>query len=232
MCGRYGRTTPAAVFAEMIEARLSDRLDTQPNFNVAPGLFHPIALRSPSDHSLVVGPAWWGFTPKWARDTKIQPVNARSESAPEKPMFKKAFRHQRCAIPLDWWIEWHRGESVKQPYAIRPTQAATDTPGESPFFLAGLWSKAGDIEGFEGSGEVTYTILTKAPHTDIADIHNRQPVALPLDELRVWLSDDPSIDDLNAIVDRGGFSGYESWPISRRVGNVANNDPGLIEPVS
>lgn len=190
MCGRYGRTTAATVFAEMIGARVSERLDDAPGYNIAPGLFHPIGLRSPKDNSLAIGPAWWGFTPSWARDTKIQPVNARSETAHEKPMFRQAFQSQRCVIPLDWWIEWRRTDAGKQPYAIRPASAATDRRDVAPFFLAGLWNKAPSIEGFEGAGEVTYTILTQKPHPDIAGIHNRQPVALGLDDCEAWLDDE------------------------------------------
>ena len=48
-----------------------------------------------------------------------------------------------------------------------------------------------------------------------------------------WLGQEPSDPDrLKAMLSPYPVTGMVSWPVSPRVGNVKNNDPGLIEPVS
>lgn len=45
----------------------------------------------------------WGF-PKWQAKGVI--INARSETAATKPIFSKALRERRCAIPSSGFFEW------------------------------------------------------------------------------------------------------------------------------
>ncbi len=78
---------------------------------------------------------------------------------------------------------------------------------------------------------MTYTILTQKPHPDIAGIHDRQPVAIALDDCEAWLDDQIKEDELRAVLARWSFDSYESWPISSRVGSVAHQDASLIEAI-
>lgn len=225
MCGRYGRTAPANVFAERIGATVSSNLDDEPGHNLPPGTFQFCALLNPDDGQLTLGSAWWSFIPNWADSTKLSPINARSETAHEKKLFARAFAHQRCLIPASYWIEWQRGGDRKQPYLIRPSQA-------DPFFFAGIWSKAARLpKNHAASGQVTFAILTGQPNNDIEFIHDRQPQSLSLDGARAWLDPDQSVDDLHDILADQRYASYESWPIDSKVGSPANNDAALFEPV-
>jgi putative SOS response-associated peptidase YedK len=60
--------------------------------------------------------------------------NARSESVADKPMFRDAFRRNRCAIPASGYYEWLKKPDGRQPYFI----GAADG---SVLSFAGLWDR-------------------------------------------------------------------------------------------
>ena len=76
----------------------------------------------------------WGLVPYWSKDPKkgARPVNARAETAHEKPMFRKLIRERRCLIPANCYYEWKEMPVGKRPYCIRMED-------ESPFFIGGMW---------------------------------------------------------------------------------------------
>jgi putative SOS response-associated peptidase YedK len=78
---------------------------------------------------LMAGSLRWGFVPSWSKDGKIAPINAMSETAADKPMFRGAFRKRRCLLPASGFYEWKAtGAKKKQPYAIR---LADDKPSRA-----------------------------------------------------------------------------------------------------
>ena len=70
----------------------------------------------------------WGLVPYWSKDPKkgARPVNARAETAHEKPMFRKLIRERRCLIPANCYYEWRQMPVGKRAYCIRMED-------ESPF---------------------------------------------------------------------------------------------------
>ena len=42
-------------------------------------------------------------------------INARSETAAEKPAFRAAMRSRRCLIPADGFFEWRKEGKQKRP---------------------------------------------------------------------------------------------------------------------
>ena len=48
----------------------------------------------------------WGYT---LSDGK-RLINARSETAAEKPMFRESMRLRRCLLPMSAYFEWERRE--------------------------------------------------------------------------------------------------------------------------
>jgi putative SOS response-associated peptidase YedK len=84
----------------------------------------------------------WGFVPEWASETRFtRPINARSETAHEKPMFRTAFSKQRCLVLCDGYYEWQRlSKGHKQPHYFC-------LPLGAPMILAGLWSSNDRLTG-------------------------------------------------------------------------------------
>lgn len=229
MCGRYGRTTPAAVFAKLIDATSPDDATDTPAYNLPPGQMRLCALRTPRDQTLKMGSAWWGLIPSGARDHKFAPTNARSESAAETQPFVNAFRKRHCLVAADFYYEWAKveGQSAKQPWVIRPAD-------REPFFMAGLWTQAKGLpDGHELAGRVTFTILTGQPVEAISHIHSRQPLVLSNEAARAWVDApaDTSVDDLHEILSGGLVTDYECWPVSTAVNKPSNDDASLLEKV-
>jgi putative SOS response-associated peptidase YedK len=72
--------------------------------------------------------------PYWSKGPKkgVRPVNAKAETAHEKPMFKKLIRERRCLIPANCYYEWKEMPVGKRLYCIRMED-------KSPFFIGGMW---------------------------------------------------------------------------------------------
>jgi putative SOS response-associated peptidase YedK len=166
----------------------------------------------------------WGLIPYWAKDTTIgfSTINAMAETVATKPVFREAFQRRRCLVPVDSFYEWQRTGRETQPYAI----ALAD---RSVMALAGLWetwrSRAAEMVH-------SFTIITTEPNELCAQLHDRMPVVLDPTSWPLWLGEGAAKpDELKALLVPYPSAGMTCWPVSKRVGNVKNNDPSLIEPV-
>jgi putative SOS response-associated peptidase YedK len=178
MCGRFTLRTPPAVLVEHF--RLNSLPDLSPRLNIAPTQQIGVVRQSaPGQREFV----WmkWGLIPRWAKDPKIanQMINARAETAAEKPAYRDAFKRRRCLIAADGFYEWQKtGPKSKQPYFIHMKDHRL-------FSFAGLWERWGEIE--------SCTLLTTSPNQLCAPIHDRMPVILSPADYDRWL--DPQVTD-------------------------------------
>ena len=161
-----------------------------------------------------------------AKDLKIDfsTINAMAETIDAKPMFREAFRRRRCLVPIEAFYEWQKlGPKEKQPYAI----ALAD---RGVMALAGLW------ENWKSPAEEwvrSFTIITTTANELCAPIHDRMPVILPPEAWPTWLGEKTADSErLKGLLAPYPANGMKCWPVSARVGNVKNNDPSLIEPIS
>jgi putative SOS response-associated peptidase YedK len=167
----------------------------------------------------------WGLVPAWVEDPRDFSllVNARAETAAERPAFNSALRYRRCLFPATGFYEWQRGSGGrKQPYWIRPR-------GEKLIALAGLWETWSDRNG----GEVdTACILTTSANTTVAPIHDRMPVIIAPGDFDRWLAStgDPA-DDVGDLMRPPPDDLLEAIPVGERVNDVENDGPELQEPV-
>lgn len=100
-------------------------------------------------------------------------INARSETACEKQLFRDSMARRRCLIPASCYFEWEKRENKRVKYAIRAAS-------ESVTWLAGIYR-------FENETPV-FAILTRLPADSIAFIHNRMPVIIPKRCIGDWLN--------------------------------------------
>ena len=98
-------------------------------------------------------------------------INARSETAADRPLFRDGMRQRRCAVPASHYFEWERSGGQKTKYAIRPE-------GSGLFYFAGLYRIS--------DGRPEFVILTREPAQSIAFIHDRMPVILPRELVADW----------------------------------------------
>lgn len=187
MCGRFTLFEPDQVLAR--EFGVSDFPPRSPRYNIAPSQPITAVRAAPSGSGREIALLRWGLIPSWSKDpaTGNRLINARAETAREKPSFRNAFRRHRCLIPTSGFYEWQRQERGKQPYFIRMRNG-------HPFAFAGLWDRWERPD--EGAVE-TCTILTTAANDVLAPIHDRMPVIVPPGEYDRWL--DPSLRDPDSL---------------------------------
>jgi putative SOS response-associated peptidase YedK len=167
----------------------------------------------------------WGLVPFWAKDIKVgfSNINAKAETVDTRPAYREAFTRRRCLVPFDSFYEWKKLGRERQPYAV----ALAD---RRLMAMAGLWenwrSPAGEIVR-------SFAIVTTAANTLLAPLHDRMPVILDADAWPIWLGEAAAdTERLKALLAPYPADQMIVWPVDKRVGNVRNKDPGLIEPVS
>ena len=132
-------------------------------------------------------PGLFGLVPHWAESIKLtkSTLNARAETAAEKPSFRDAWKKaQHCIIPAEAIYEpdWRSGKAI-------PTRISS-TNG-SPLGIAGLWSS---WKSEKGEVVHSFTMLTINATSDpmMQNFHKptdekRMVVILPPDRYQDWL---------------------------------------------
>ena len=204
MCGRFfveGESENELLARMIAEAERRQQAITGES-SIARGEVYPAstvaAMAVGKTGDIGIFPMVWGF--------HLQPnnkliINTRSETALEKPLFKKSMIERRCLIPCSWYFEWETRDAqqslldgmpslqiqaagpiakgkAKNPskikYAIRPK-----APGI--IYLAGIYRYE------ENQKLPVLSILTREPAPEISFIHDRMPVIFS-DELHgQWL---------------------------------------------
>lgn len=190
MCGRYYiREEDSASDLQEIIDQLNRKGQTVKTGEIFPSDTVPVIANSKSmQPSPFAMP--WGFT---MPDGKLI-INARSETAAEKPMFRDGMQQRRCLLPASHYFEWEKRQREKIKYAIKPS-------GSDMLFMAGLYR----IEG----NKARFTILTRTPADSISFIHDRMPVILPKEAMRDWLNLKYSATDIL----RAAMATVEFWPV-------------------
>ena len=118
MCGRFVQSHDPEFYADAfgVETIRTESLPT--SFNVAPT--DSVYAVAEHDGERLLGAFRWGLIPFWAKDKKIgaRNINARSETAADKPAFRDSFSKRRCLIPADGFYEWQRRPDGKLPHYI------------------------------------------------------------------------------------------------------------------
>lgn len=216
MCGRYSLTaTPEDVRA------LFGYID-QPNFperyNIAPT--QPVATVLQMHGQRRFQLVRWGLIPSWVKDPASFTllINARSETAAEKPSFRTAMKHHRCLIPASGFYEWRRTPEGKQPFYIKPADGGV-------MAFAGLWETWSDPDGGDmDSG----AMLTTQSNRMMAEIHHRMPVIIKPEAFDAWLdTGNVPVKDIKQLMLPIEDGYLTAVPVSSRVNKVVNDDPEI-----
>ena len=222
MCGRYYRRSDKQRIAEAFRVGLPTTFDILPSYNVAPQSFQPVIRLNLETSEREFAQMRWGLVPFWSKDSKIaySTINAKAETVATSPTFREALKRRRCLVPADGFYEWQKIDTkTKQPYAIGLKDGA-------PLAFAGLWERWTDKATNEPLE--TYTIITTEPNELTVKVHNRMPVILAPEDYDRWMR---HADPAQLPIDL--FRPFDaalmkSWKVSGAVGNVRNNEPGLI----
>ena len=256
MCGRFALYTPPARIARYFHATLAEGKESEheTSWNVAP-TDEVLGVRDrpakweatdgtqgeatgdgkdgvetePRESERILMTFRWGLIPWWSKDTKgaSRLINARRESVLTKSSFREAFEKRRIIVPADGFYEWRRTKSGgKQPHFFTRADGA-------PMAFAGLAERWRDKNAPKDSPPIrSCTVITTPAGPDMEGIHDRMPVLLDPSTFDLWL--DPYNDDteeLLALLQPLQAGTMVHHPVGSRVGNVRNNDPGLIEAV-
>ena len=219
MCGRFAFYSPHEAIVRLFH--VDEAPEVEPHYNIAPTQYIA-AVRADRDDRRKLSMLYWGLVPWWSKEKAgaAKLINARAETVRDKPSFRDAYRRRRCLILADGYYEWQRATAVKQPWFIGLAS------GE-PFGMAGLWESWRNPA--DGERLESCTIVTTAPASSIAQIHDRMPVILPASTHAVWL--DPANDDvarLDPLLAPYPSELLTSHPVSRRVNSARNDEPDLV----
>lgn len=253
MCARYSLTAAPDHLEKLLQTELPEGL--QPRYNIAPSqsILAVVAEKAGRESRFLR----WGLVPSWADDPSIgqRLINARAETAAEKPSFRTAFRRRRCLIPATAFIEWQHiteadeetdealRDEVDQPTllglpeprratakkAVRKQPYRLEVDDGAPFTFAGLWERWYDASDRPLE---TCTILTTEPNALVGRLHNRMPCILDADQHKEWL--DPAVDQPDRLLrllvpmDDARMS---ATPISSAINNPRAEGPELLKPL-
>ena len=135
----------------------------------------------------MVFPMVWGFDIT-GLDRPV--VNARIETAKDKPSFRDAWLSRRCIIPASCYFEWEHfikpngKKKTGDKYAIQPKNCTVT-------YLTGLYQ----LQEYRGLTYPVFTVLTREPSESVKAIHDRMPVVMPEDAIADWINPEKKAED-------------------------------------
>lgn len=234
MCGRYALYGPISRACKQFDVDIGfDDFEILPRdapnpfgwgdrYNIAPTQAAPVICGT-GEHRRFLA-ARWGLLPAWIKEPgKLpHPINAKIETAAEKPMFRHAFRRSRALVPARGFYEWQPVAGGKQPYFIRPVG------GEMLFGFGGLLERSNSPDG----EVLTFAILTTAANDLVRPIHDRMPVIIEPKDYAAWL--DPRLTDADLVRELAGAfpaEQMEAYPVGRAVGNPRSEGADLVRRI-
>ena len=215
MCGRFAMTESEEKVMSDFHIQHSEVL-LKPRYNISPSQDIPVIVQQDGIRRLETRK--WGLIPFWAKNPKPM-INARAETASEKPAFKQAFRKRRCLIPASGFFEWAKNDVEKQPYFIC-------LQDKSPMAFAGLWEEWSDPDGkiFK-----TCVILTVEANSFLQYIHHRMPVILTAANGINWLElTETEVSPQNLLIPFASEL-MKSWKVTSKVNVPSFDNPSCIE---
>jgi putative SOS response-associated peptidase YedK len=219
MCGRYASFLPAEAIAKIF-GTVNPLPNLAPTWNMAPSMDAPVIRLIDQDRHLDA--LKWGLIPYFTKDLKKarKPINARDDNVAKSGMFKDAFARRRCLVPTPAYYEWRDDPDGKTPFAV----ARID--GE-PVVFGGIWERWRSPEGEELR---TFATITTEANKQLAGVQERMPVIIERADWPTWLGE--AEGDPVSLLRAAPENVLRVWPVGKAVGNVRNDGPPLLEPIS
>ena len=214
MCGRFVQIDSEDKVMSAFNI-LQSEIILEPRYNICPSQRIPVIIQQHGLRTLEMRE--WGLIPFWAKEPKPM-INARAETAAEKPSFRNALRERRCLIPASGYFEWAKEEGQKNPYYIRLKDG-------NPFAFAGLWEEWTSTEGEIRS---TCAILTIVANSLIKKIHHRMPVMLTPSRGAMWLELSEGAVSSEKLLRPFPTDKMEAWRVSRKVNVPSFDNPDCL----
>ncbi|MEC9072792.1 MAG: SOS response-associated peptidase [Myxococcota bacterium] len=225
MCGRFGLGIDGEELAELLQLELSleEGQRLTPRYNIAPSQ-EAAVVRLDRAGRRRLHLIQWGLLPSWSRDRNIASklINARSETAGEKPSFREALQRRRCLVPTDGFYEWKREGEDKRPHHIGRKDGGL-------LCFAGLWERWTDPQAQRSID--SFTILTTTPNQMMSELHHRMPVILDPSTYDRWLDRRYGIEEVAELMKPCPDDLLTNWPVSNRVNRPVNDDIGCRDQV-
>lgn len=225
MCGRFVQSASAQALAELFD-RLGldaapDEGSSAPRYNLAPTQ-PALALCGPGKHAAGKA-AFTSLTFGLQRGETGQVINARSETLPERPMFRGLLGTGRCLVIASGFYEWRAAaDGGKTPYFFAREDGA-------PFGFAALHGRRAAGPPHRTCAAGGFVIVTTAANDVVAPLHHRMPVMLDADEARAWL--DAELEVPAALELLRPYAGpMRAHAVGRAVNNPRHDAPDCIMP--
>ena len=162
----------------------------------------------------------WGLVPAFTKDLKTarKPINARAETVASSGMFKAAFARRRCLVPAAAYYEWRDDPEGKVPFAVARLDG-------DPVAFGGIWEA---WTSPDGETLRTFATMTTDANRQLSTIQLRMPVIIERADWPVWLGE--ADGDIEALPRPTAEKVLRVWPVDKKVGNVRNDGPELLEP--
>lgn len=173
MCARYHYTEKCT---EILLRKLGLSVPEYQNGDVTPGM-SPVVIGN-YNGKLSATNMHWGMKSK--NGSLI--INARSESALQKPMFSSAIESRRVLIPTDKFYEWDSDRN-KVTFSVNDSDI---------IFLAGIYNIT--------DNKMSFAILTTAANSSMSPVHDRMPLMISDSDISDWIFD---FGKANALLHKG-----------------------------
>ena len=215
MCGRFAIKDSQEKVMSDFQIQHSEVL-LEPRYNISPSQDIPVIVQQDGIRRLET--RQWGLIPFWSKKPKPM-INARSETASEKPAFRQAFKKRRCLIPASGFFEWTKEDGKKQPYFIF-------LKDKSSMAFAGLWE---EWSAPDGKIFKTCAILTVEANSFLQFIHHRMPVILKPANGMSWLDLNRTESSLKNLLIPIDPEFMEARKVTRQVNIPSFDNPDCLE---
>lgn len=224
MCGRFvqvwdaglGRFVQVYVPTWKEEETILKDVQASRGYNIGPG--RHIATLAAADDGVHLQVAHWGFriqVPGTKGPVDRLVFNTRIEEAQAKPLWRGLLGKSHAVVPAQGFFEWTGPSADRVPHFVQREDG-------KPMLMAAVTGQRG-----LGAHGPCASIVTCAANGFMRTLHDRMPVILEEPHVMDWLQ--PRSLEGALELAQPSRAGLVSRVVSRRIGDVRNQGPDLLQ---